>query len=351
MRRRLTELLMKKHSGNISLPEQRELLQLLKNNKENEVIANEVQAFFDTPLHFDEAVSDKRTERSLGSLRKKIAADKKNGSAAVRRIHRAKTIAVAAALLIMAGVGWLVVLRSGAPAATAQNTVTSQKDSKTAVTLPDGTKVWINAGTRLTYGKSFGEETREISLEGEAYFDVAHDKSHPFIVHTQTLDVRALGTAFNVRAYDGEASTQATLVRGAIEVTLNKKNKEKITLKPNEKIVVQNYNGQNKKADSSSGAAPELVLSTVLRSPVDSGMLETQWMKNSISFDQQKLADIIPVLESWYHVKITVETPSLLQRRLSGKIENESLGETLEFFKLTLGLRYKIDRENIALYK
>ncbi len=104
----------------------------------------------------------------------------------------------------------------------ADNVVATRKGSKTNLVLPDGTKVWVNADSRLSYGKNFGNQLREVYLEGEAYFDVAEDKRKPFIVHTNNIDVKVLGTAFNVRAYGNEVNTQTTLLRGSVEVMLKK---------------------------------------------------------------------------------------------------------------------------------
>ncbi|MEP6750604.1 MAG: FecR family protein, partial [Bacteroidota bacterium] len=84
----------------------------------------------------------------------------------------------------------------------AQNTVSTRKGSKSNIQLPDGTMAWLNADSKLTYDESFSGDFREVSLEGEAYFDVVKDKSRPFIIHTKTIDIKVLGTAFNVRAYE-----------------------------------------------------------------------------------------------------------------------------------------------------
>jgi transmembrane sensor len=118
--------------------------------------------------------------------------------------------------------------------------VGTKKGSKSHIVLPDGTNVWLNADSKIIYPGNFQGETREVSLVGEAFFDVVKNVNKPFIIHTGTMDVKVLGTAFNVRSYPGEMTTEASLLRGLIEVTLNGTEKKKILLKPNEKLTVLN---------------------------------------------------------------------------------------------------------------
>ena len=96
----------------------------------------------------------------------------------------------------------------------AQNTVSTRKGSKSNVQLPDGTMAWLNADSKLIYDENFRGDFREVSLEGEAYFDVVKDKTKPFIIHTKAIDIRVLGTAFNVRAYETEKEYGNFIVQG-----------------------------------------------------------------------------------------------------------------------------------------
>ena len=115
----------------------------------------------------------------------------------------------------------------------ALNEVIAKPGTKIHLLLPDGSKVWLNSESRLQYKGKFSDSLREVTLEGEAFFDVVKDKTHPFIVHTSDIDVRVLGTAFNVKSYPKESSIEATLIRGMIQV-INKKDaaSSKIILHP-----------------------------------------------------------------------------------------------------------------------
>ena len=102
----------------------------------------------------------------------------------------------------------------------AQSEVATKSGSRTRIQLPDGSTVWLNGNSKLVYdNKSFGEKLRQVTLTGEAYFDVVKNVNKPFIIHTNRMDIKVVGTAFNVKAYPGEKNSEASLVRGSIEVT------------------------------------------------------------------------------------------------------------------------------------
>jgi transmembrane sensor len=116
--------------------------------------------------------------------------------------------------------------------------VQTRMGTRTNLLLPDGTTVWLNAGSTLTYPLPFTGPNREVILEGEAFFDVAKNPTHPFIVHASSVNIRVLGTSFDVKAYARDKTMETTLIRGSIEVTLRNRPQSRIVLKPNEKLVV-----------------------------------------------------------------------------------------------------------------
>ena len=118
------------------------------------------------------------------------------------------------------------------------NEVVAKRGTKTKIILPDGSQVWLNSDSKLSYGERFNDTIREVSLEGEAYFDVIKDKNRPFIVMTNALNIRVLGTAFNIKSYAQDATIETTLIRGMIEVRKNNEPAtKKIVLTPNEKLI------------------------------------------------------------------------------------------------------------------
>ncbi len=345
---RLFDLLIKKKTGEITPEEQLELLELLK-SREGHTIAAIVDEIYQTPVHFSASVSDEEVNASLNRVLNRIgySQDVEN-SVKKRKFLSFRYVAAAASVVLMLSMGWWYF---GKPSANEQalHIVSTEKGFKSDVVLPDGTKVKINADTKLSYPKSYNEDQREVYLEGEAFFDVVKDEKRPFIVHTNTIDIRVLGTAFNVRAYNDEANTETTLIRGSVEVALKKKNNQIIRLQPNEKVVVQNNYAE--KVAEEIDPEPEVALMMVRPKGKDSTLLETQWMKKEISFDQDRLGDIIPNLEKWFAVTIEVKDAELLNRRFSGTIQNETLPEVLELFSLASGVKYKIDKNKVLIYK
>lgn len=228
-------------------------------------------------------------------------------------------------------------------------TVTTRKGDKLNLTLPDGTKVWLNADSRLSYDKTFSKKTREVILTGEAFFDVVHNRQRPFIVHTALMDVKVLGTAFNIKAYKGDANIQTTLIRGSVEVSLNNKPGKNILLSPNEKLVLKNEHVA-KVLENSELAIPEVAILKIERSVTDSIVKETSWMANRLVFDQQTLQDIMPMLQRWYNVTIDIKTSNHNHRLYNGSFENDSLEDVLEALKTIGGFNYSIHKNDVTIY-
>lgn len=349
---KLLELLLKKKSGNLTMSEQLELTRILSQN-ENAEITGQINTILDTPLDFGESVKSGDVDSSIERLLKRIGHPKmrdKKIRGNLSWIRRTISIAAAAIVLIVAG---NYLWNNGKE--TSKKDFTSVKSTKKGVkstlTLPDGTKVWINSDTKLIYDRLFDQSTRVVELSGEAFFDVAHDKKRPFIVRTKTIDIKVLGTAFNVRAYPEESNTQAILLSGSIEMHLKAQTGRVILLKPNEKIVVKNFDSIKKQVTNDDLKEPEIILTKVIQDPADSSTRETLWIKNKIIFNNDALQDIVRTLEEWYGYKIIITEKKLKEKRLSGVFENKSISEILEALKLVAEFDYQIVRDTITIIK
>lgn len=345
---RLIELLAKKKSGEITLSELKELNDMLLNDVSNARIDELVETVFEAPVNFEQDISVKDVERLITNVHRKKDRQALKKSAKVLNMVWVRVAAASVSVILLLSIGFYFFNKTAAEPSL--NIVSTKKGSKSNITLPDGTKVFINADTRLTYDESFGKKIREVNLVGEAYFDVVKDKEHPFIVHTQTLDVKVLGTAFNVRAYENEANTTATLVRGLVEVALHKKNSEKITLKPNEKIIVQNKKPQAAVAINDTTKPPQIAILKVAVNPSDSTIAETQWTKNRLVFNHEKLEYILQELQRWYDVKIIFNKPSAANKTLSGVYDNDSLEDVLHSLKVSVGINYRIKNNIVEVF-
>lgn len=237
------------------------------------------------------------------------------------------------------------------------NEINVAKGSKSLIKLPDGSQVWINSGSKITYSKLFSSETRELTLDGEAYFDVVKDPRHPFIVHTSGIDVKVLGTAFNIRCYPDEKNIEASLVRGSLEVTI-KDWKEKIILKPNEKLTVHNNTAsdtpvsakeEDARNDEEQKKVIELGRLSVL--PKDSTIIETSWVYNKLVFRSETFEEVARKMERWYAVNISFKDEKIKEKKLTGIFENETVSQALDAIQMTTKFSYTIDNNKITISK
>ncbi|MDR1938967.1 MAG: FecR domain-containing protein [Tannerellaceae bacterium] len=166
--------------------------------------------------------------------------------------------------------------------------ISVEKGERASVTLPDGTKVYLNAKSTLSYSPFFAIKRRVVHLSGEAYFEVTRDTENPFIVRTDAAQVKVHGTTFNIYAYPENPFFEASLIKGRIEVISNKKPDKSVYLRPNQKVGCDVQTG-------------ELVVSnTDLR-------IETAWKRGDLIFRSQPLKVILPQLELFYGANIHVE--------------------------------------------
>ncbi|MEO5888855.1 MAG: FecR family protein [Ferruginibacter sp.] len=233
------------------------------------------------------------------------------------------------------------------------NLVSTKSGSKLKVQLPDGSQVWLNSDTKLSYNKNYGTDLREVYLEGEAFFDVTKDKLHPFVIHTNTIELRVFGTAFNVRNYNNEKKSAAILIRGSIEVTMLRNPSNKIILKPGEKIIVDkdlnNISTDDETIQQTQSSIPVFSVNKINLKDNDSAATETLWIRNKLAFDNERLEEIAFKLEHWYSVKIEITSETLKQYTYSGVFENQSLAEVMEALRLKGKFNYAIDKSEVTI--
>jgi ferric-dicitrate binding protein FerR (iron transport regulator) len=232
----------------------------------------------------------------------------------------------------------------------------TQYGFRSFITLPDGSEVWLNAGTKLQYADAFANGKRELTLTGEAYFDVKHDPQHPFIIHTGRLDVKVLGTAFNVKAYPGDSLMETTLIRGKVEIDFIHDLRPKIILKPNEKVVIHTNNNeirQEQAADRSTSTvskASEYTLSEIVPDPADGSIAETCWMENKLVFRNEPFARLALKLERWYAVNIHFNNNKYKEDELTGTFRDQSIEDVMHALQLSSGFHYQITGKDIRIW-
>jgi transmembrane sensor len=288
---------------------------------------------------------------------------------APRKMFRSKT-----ALLSMAGclilVGAIFVfnhsrtinpLSAGPNAAPATSAAASEivtnNGSKTHVVLPDGTLVWLNSGSRITYDKNYGAGLREINLTGEAFFDVSHNTQTPFVIHTARIDIRVLGTRFNVKSYPSDNTTEATLIRGSIEVSIKDRPSEKIILKPNEKLVVANDDSTLHRTIPGRRSVKDESLVSIRKPTYETNtgaVIETSWVDNKLIFQNEEFGELAIKMECWYGVSIHFDNADLEKLQFTGSFQKETVQQALDALKETAAttpFNYRITENQITIYE
>ena len=263
-----------------------------------------------------------------------------------------KWMAAAAVLMV---IGWVLFHPKKAQLSLKSDArYASKPGEKMIFQLPDGTQVTMNAGSEMTLNKAYGQGTREVFLKGEAYFDVHQNKNSPFIVHTTTMDIKALGTAFNVRSYIGDKVAEATLIHGLVEITLKKENNKKILLHPNEKVAWKQYPETEEELPASPAPIKPLhVTEQIVISPVkkmdDGSAQELAWANNNLVFDDEGFDEIGPRLERWYGVKIVFGSEDVKRYHFTATFKKEKIERVLDILKITKQFKYEFEGEQTIL--
>jgi transmembrane sensor len=241
----------------------------------------------------------------------------------------------------------------------AKNIVTTKPGSKSNIQLPDGTQVWLNADSKISYPEKFLGKSREISLSGEAYFDVVKDPSRPFTIHTNALDVKVLGTAFNVRSYPDEKTTETALIRGSIQIILHGDPDRPIFMKPNDKVIINNNTGNPTDTLSNEtrpkkieNEKPLMILDKVHIDTVEKAAVEAIWVSNKLAFDYKSLERIVAEIEHWYDAEITVDIDQerMKSMHFHGTFENKSLEDVIGSLCLSYHLHYLIKDTKVTIW-
>lgn len=204
--------------------------------------------------------------------------------------------------------------------------------SKTKLTLPDGSTVWLNAGSKMVYSQGFGVSDRRLAFQGEGYFEVEKNDEMPFLVQTHDVNVTVVGTKFNFRNYPEDEEAVVELLEGKVALENQLKEESVRYLSPNEKMVLHKATG---KMDITSAKVKEATL----------------WTENILLFDEDLLPDIVWKLERSYHVQIEIENEDLKQTRFYGQFNllEQTIYDVLDMLSETGKLKYHEEGKVIYL--
>ena len=293
-----------------------------------------------------------------------------------RRLNRFRPLWHAASLLIGFVSGALVflfasqneqvqteILAAATTTATTTTIVNVPLGSKSCVTLPDGSLVWLNAGSEIRYFSDFGQENRNLQLTGEGFFDVKSDSMKPFNVHTSGMIVKAYGTRFNVKAYPDDLTLAATLEEGKIDVEIQtssdgKVSPQSVKLRPKEQLVIHKSSKETKivtptttqKQEKVQAAAlAKTAISEVVIKPNVKTELSTSWKDSKWIISEEPLALFAANLERRYNIHIRFASEELKRYNFSGIFENETIEQILTALSLAAPVNYKFDKNHVVL--
>jgi transmembrane sensor len=262
--------------------------------------------------------------------------------------------AIAASILVifLAGLIYLNYSKQNEVAKYTQNFI-AKKGEKKKITLPDGTLVYLNGDSKIELGENFDQKDRNVKLTGEAYFDVKHNVKKPFHVLTKDFRITVLGTAFNVKSYQNESESAATLVRGTIKLEDNTGlNKNTIILKAGQKITYHLSNdeiNQTPALTESADKFPKIEVNNL--TVMNKQVVESAWTENNIIFLNNNFEEIKERLERWFNVTIEFKDKEVAEYIYTANFKNEDILMVLHTLQDVKHFNFKQKGELITITK
>jgi transmembrane sensor len=360
---RIIELMAKKIGKSASQDELDELSVLLINHPDYAYLHEIVLSLKGSKDHFEPDIpKDELVNHGWKYLEGKLNAsfsDEQNPmrkESLLRKMMHAVSIPAAAAVFV-------ALIGGGVFFYTKYARKNEQRSGKTAsvhngttsrLLLADGTQVWLNAGSKLTYPEKFSGAQREVTLEGEGFFEVTRNEKMPFLVHAGKITVKVLGTKFNVKAYNEDPDIETTLISGKVQVMLNDDPEKEIILSPHEKLTVTNTLKQKAAAgadEQSQQLNNEMKYQVqAVHGNTNESFAETAWITNKLMFSNESFENVARMIERKYDVHMQFDNTRLRDQHITGIFEKENIQQMLEILKMTTHFKYSIDGNNIRLY-
>lgn len=320
----LNDLLLKYHSGEITSEEFRRLIEMANDSSDDE-LRDVLKAQWDNFEDFENLSDDK-----INDLYDKIRPEKPG--VAMKIMHYWVQIAAAVLFLLAGGFAVMYLSEHQEMKRMAQNVITirSGETGSSNVLLPDGTKVRLNEKSALSYKQDFGTDDRVVNLSGEGYFEVKRDVTKQFVVKTEYMDVKVLGTTFNVYAYEDKDFLEMTLVKGKVRVEALLPPYNKLDVNPNEKVTY------DKKTN-------RLYLE---KTETD---IETAWINHALSFRHEKFGVVLETLERKFGVSFTINNGYILNDTYTGSFDDTNIESIMKVLKIHYGFSYSIKGDEIYL--
>ncbi len=277
-------------------------------------------------------------------------------------LRQMRYAAAVAALILASAVFYWMGSRTQDLSVVAYNYIEAPMGSRSQVTLPDGSTVWLNAGSSIKYPSNFNLANRDLTLNGEAFFDVKK-QDIPFVVYAMDVAFRVLGTEFNLKAYDDDNTIEATLVSGSLKIEdahLDRARFREMVLEPNQKATF--YRQQGDMAIHQEAEEEEVVVHTPAPAPAAAKPIEriqimqkssvdheVSWKDGILIFDGEPLVGLVRILERRYDVTFVFEDDRLKEYKYSGTLKDQTLEQVLNAMKLTSPMDYKLDEKTVFI--
>lgn len=321
----IEELLGKYRSGKLTTNELQTLKQTINihTDKELEIyVRNQWQQFNDM-----QPIDSTLQQKMLAKIRQRTKPE-------TISLWRRKGLSIAASIIIVMMTSLSLYLlqnnREMSKLADRNVVVKVGKGERVSITLPDGTCVRLNSESELSYQQDFGLKNRKVSLNGEGFFDVTRNEARTFIVNTQYMDIKVLGTAFNVYTYENSDSVEMALVRGKVEVTTTHPPYQTINVHPDEKVVYNKSTGTMRLESTSNG-------------------LETAWISNELVFRSAPLKEVLNRVGRKYGFAIEVENEQLLSDKYTGAFDEAEINDVMNILKAHFGFNFRIKENTILI--
>jgi len=349
---KINELIVKYLDNELSGMEEPDLLDWIKADPENLNYFLEMKDIWNSAEMLD---SENKGGEAFLRFRKRYPASRPSGKLLRISLQIAATLLLA--FLLSITWYWLSVRKNPVPQSeNGYAQIYIPKGQKGQLTLSDGTRIWLNSNSILRYPEGFGNDTRRIILDGEAYLEVARDPAHPFFVETSSVTLKVLGTTFNVKCYSKENTVETTLIEGLLEIlpgNANIRKLKKVTLKPNEKAIFVKQDNRISVAELDLPRQKSNRLShQIKKSPIPITQIESiiSWKDNHLIFRDESFEDMAKKMESWYGVEIRIEDEKLKKYRFTGKfIYNETIDQVMEVISRTTPLQYSLHKNTLII--
>lgn len=328
----MDSIIIKYLEGTASEKEIRALKDWLEERVENKkCFCNYAQLWYSSQA----SLSDTRsTEEAFQRFKIKVLDFEKKVAQRRHSFHRWKVAASIALAIVCSAAGYFLGSRSSEAGSRPEEKAvvlnqTSIRNTKSSIQLPDGSVVWLNQGSQLTYPSSFASNERTVKLEGEAFFEVVRNENTPFFVETQDMTIKVLGTSFSVKNDKKNTLAEAVLVSGKVEVHFTNENTP-VLLYPNQKI--------SYKREESAYVVEDVDASEY-----------TLWKNDRLVMTNESLTTIFRKMERWYGIEIVCEGALPLQSKFSITITDEPKEEILRLLSITHPIGFTIENKKVIV--